>query len=155
MATNRSGYKSIKKNPSIMRGRGLINNYFSDRQSSKISLSAMKSKRTLGKSSVFSKSMIRREYLDSNHHMSKFTELYKKQNIDTEKLNNWVCKNLSKWLSQNLFPRIVEQNLNNLKKINEALKPFGKKLFDLDRFIKHSDSINFFNFRPKNDYKKT
>lgn len=140
--TEKSGILSMKKDTRSSKMRASYIPNLSDYRSSKFSVKGLKSKKTLGKSSLFSKSAIRKEYMESSHHISKFRNIFDAHKINVDKFNIWVSNNLRRWLAFNLFPQIIDKNIDNLKKINEALKPFGKKLQEIDLFLKYSDMLS-------------
>ena len=71
----------------------------------------MRSKRTLQKNSITSKSEIRKEYLENSHYDKSLTETFEKLNISPTKFNTFCSGNLQKWIAFNLFPEIVDLNM--------------------------------------------
>ena len=63
------------------------------------------------KSSVVTKSDIRKEYLENSHYNEALKNNFMNLNISSTKFNSFCSGNLQKWIAFNLFPEIVEQNM--------------------------------------------
>ena len=71
----------------------------------------LRSKRTMQKNSVTSKSEIRKEYLENSHYDKSLQQTFENLNISSSKFNAFCSGNLQKWIAFNLFPEIVELNM--------------------------------------------
>ena len=100
-----------------------------------------KSKRTLQKSSLVSKSELRREYMKNHINLDQYNQVFSKARICTDKLNNWVTNSLPKWVAYQLLPLIIDLNMKNLRSLNDALAIFGFRLKEYELFFKYSEDV--------------
>ena len=100
-----------------------------------------RSKRTVQKSSLVSKSELRREYMKNHINLDQYNQVFSKARICTDKLNNWVTNSLPKWVAYQLLPLIIDLNMKNLRALNDALAVFGFRLKEYELFFKYSEDV--------------